>query len=87
LLDTVVIVDGASTSVHLALAFRAYGVKCVHILSSESLPERLQTQIDHADYVRSVVHRGDVRQTADALRDLDISVVLPGGGSGIELAS
>jgi biotin carboxylase len=87
LIDTVAIVDGASTSAHLAPAFRAYGVKCVHILSSESLPSRLQAQINHADYVRSVVHRGDVEQTADALRDLDISVVLPGGGSGIELAS
>ena len=87
LIDTVAIVDGASTSVHLAPAFRAYGVKCVHILSSESLPERLQAQINHGDYVRSVVHRGDVRQTADALRDLDITVVLPGGGSGIELAA
>jgi biotin carboxylase len=87
LIDTVAIVDGASTSAHLAPAFRSYGVKCVHILSSESLPERLQAQINHTDYVRSVVHRGDVRQTADALRDLDISVVLPGGGSGIELAS
>jgi biotin carboxylase len=87
LLDTVAIVDGASTSAHLAPAFRSYGVKCVHILSSESLPARLEAQINHADYVRSVVHRGDVQQTADALRDLDISVVLPGGGSGIELAS
>lgn len=87
LIDTVAIVDGASTSAHLAPAFRAYGVKCVHVLSSETLPERLRAQINPADYVRSVVHRGDVAETAAALRDLDISVVLPGGGSGIELAS
>jgi biotin carboxylase len=87
LIDTIAIVDGASTSMHLAPAFRAYGVKCVHILSSESLPERLQAQINPGDYIRSVVHRGDIRQTADELRDLDISVVLPGGGSGVELAS
>ncbi|SDI18451.1 ATP-grasp domain-containing protein [Variovorax sp. OV700] len=87
LLDTVAIVDGASTSAHLAPAFRSYGVRCVHVLSSELLPERLQTQINPADYVRSVVHRGDLQQTADALRDLGISVVLPGVDSGVELAS
>lgn len=87
LLDTVAIVDGISTSAHLAPAFRAYGVKCVHVLSSESFPARLRPQINPADYVRSVVHRGDVRETADALRDLGISVVLPGVDSGVELAS
>ncbi|WP_429497558.1 ATP-grasp domain-containing protein [Robbsia andropogonis] len=87
LIDTVAIVDGASTSAYLAPAFRSYGVKCVHILSSESLPSRLQAQINPSDYVRSIVHRGNVQQTADAIRDLGISVVLPGGGSGIELSS
>ncbi len=87
LLDIVAIVDGISTSAHLAPAFRAYGVKCVHVLSSESFPERLRPQINPADYVRSVVHRGDVQETADALRDLGISVFLPGVDSGVELAS
>jgi len=87
LIDTVAIVDGASTSMYLAPAFRSYGVKCVHILSSKSLPDRLKAQINPGDYIRNIVHRGDVRETADELRDLDISVVLPGGGSGVELAS
>lgn len=87
LIGTIAIVDGASTSAYLAPAFRAYGIKCVHILSSKSLPERLKAQINLSDYIRNVVHQGNIRQTADLLRDLDIDVVLPGGGSGIELAA
>lgn len=87
LINTVAIVDGASTSAYLAPAFRSYGVRCVHVLSSESLPERLKAQINHSDYVRSVVHKGDINELADMLKDLNIDIVLPGGGSGIELAA
>ena len=79
LINTVAIVDGASTSAYLAPAFRSYGVRCVHVLSSESLPERLKAQINHSDYVRSVVHKGDINELADMLKDLNIDIVLPGG--------
>ncbi len=51
LISTVAIVDGASTSTYLAPAFRPYGVQCVHVLSSESLPERLKAQINHSYYI------------------------------------
>ena len=87
LINTVAIVDGASTSAYLAPAFRSYGIKCVHVLSSESLPDRLKVQIIHTDYIRSVVYQGDISVLANMLKDLQIDVVLPGGGSGIELAS
>ncbi|GAB3412170.1 hypothetical protein GCM10027361_22430 [Erwinia aphidicola] len=87
LISTVAIVDGASTSAYLAPAFRSYGIKCVHVLSSESLPDRLKVQIIHSDYIRSVVYQGDINVLANMLKDLQIDVVLPGGGSGIELAS
>lgn len=87
LINTVVIVDGASTSAYLAPAFRSYGVRCVHVLSSESLPERLKAQINHSDYIRSVVYQGDINALAHTLEDLQIDIVLPGGGSGIELAA
>lgn len=87
LISTVAIVDGASTSTYLAPAFRSYGVQCVHVLSSESLPERLKEQINHSDYIRSVVYQNDISALAEILKDLQIDVVLPGGGSGIELAA
>lgn len=87
LISTVVIVDGASTSAYLAPAFRSYGVQCVHVLSSETLPERLRAQINHSDFIRSLVYQGDIRVLAESLKDLQIDVVLPGGGSGIELAA
>ena len=59
----------------------------MHVLSSEKLPERLKAQINHSDYIRSVVYQNDISALAEMLKDLQIDLVLPGGGSGIELAS
>lgn len=87
LIDVVAIVDGASTSAHLAPAFRACNVKCVHVMSSPALPERLKQQIIATDYIANIVHRGNIEETARELREMGVSVILPGVDSGVELAS
>ena len=38
-IDTVLIVDGASTAAYLAPAFRAYGIRCAHVISDPDLPQ------------------------------------------------
>lgn len=85
LINTVAIVDGASTSAYLVPAFRSYGIKCVHVLSSESLPDRLKVQIIHTDYIRSVVYQGDISVLANMLKDLQIDVVYQAGGVALSL--
>lgn len=87
LIDVVAIVDGASTSAHLAPAFRACNVKCVHVMSSATLPERLKQQIIATDYIADIVHQGDTEETARQLGEMGVSVILPGVDSGVELAS
>jgi biotin carboxylase len=86
LINHVVIVDGASSGAYLAPAFRSHGVQCIHVISSDSLPLTHQKQFYAPDYVRTIVHRGDLEQTLAALRGYDVGVILNGQDSGLELA-
>ena len=51
-IDTVLIVDGASTAAYLAPAFRAYGIRCAHVISDPDLPEIYRNQFVPSDYIR-----------------------------------
>ena len=77
-IDTVLIVDGASTAAYLAPAFRAYGIRCAHVISDPDLPEIYRNQFVPSDYIRQVQHHGDVDATLAQLRDLRIGAVLHG---------
>ncbi|WGS53245.1 ATP-grasp domain-containing protein [Paraburkholderia sp. D15] len=85
-IDTVLIVDGASTAAYLAPAFRAYGIRCVHVISSPDLPELYRNQFVATDYVRTIHHDGDLEHTLAQLRDLRIGAVLHGLDAALELA-
>ena len=50
-IDTVLIVDGASTAAYLAPAFRAYGIRCAHVISDPDLPEICRNQFVPSDYI------------------------------------
>jgi biotin carboxylase len=85
-IDTVLIVDGASTAAYLAPALRAYGIRCVHVISSPDLPELYRNQFVPTDYIREIHHDGDVERTVEQLRDLKIGAVLHGLDAALELA-
>ncbi|WP_175870628.1 ATP-grasp domain-containing protein [Burkholderia sp. BCC0397] len=85
-IDTVLIVDGASTAAYLAPAFRAYGIRCVHVISDPDLPEIYRNQFVPSDYIRQVQHRGDIDATLAQLSDLRIGAVLHGLDAALELA-
>lgn len=85
-LDTVLIVDGASTACYLAPAFRANGVNCVHVISSPDFPSSFQKFFKKEDYVRQIEHDGDMESTLWKLRDLRIGAVLHGLDAGLVLA-
>ncbi|WP_233634560.1 hypothetical protein [Burkholderia cenocepacia] len=85
-IDTVLIVDGASTAAYLAPAFRAYGIRCAHVISDPDLPAIYRNQFVPSDYVRQVQHRGDIDATLAQLADLRIGAVLHGLDAALELA-
>ncbi|MFL9866065.1 ATP-grasp domain-containing protein [Paraburkholderia fungorum] len=85
-IDTVLIVDGASTAAYLAPAFRSYGIRCAHVISSPDLPALYRSQFVSSDYVREVTHDGDIERTLAQLRDLNIGAVLHGLDAALELA-
>jgi biotin carboxylase len=86
LLECVAIVDGASNGAFLAPAFRAHGVKCVHVASSPHLPARLRAQVLAHDYAELVVHQAVLEDTLALLRPHRVGLVLNGQDSGLELA-
>jgi ATP-grasp domain len=86
LMTHAVIVDGASSGAYLAPAFRSYGVQCIHVISSETLPPAHQKQFHAQDYVRTILHNGRLEDTLASLGGYDIGVVLNGQDSGLELA-
>lgn len=85
-IDTVLIVDGSSTAAYLAPAFRSYGIRCAHVISSPDLPALYRNQFVPSDYIREVVHDGDIERTVAQLRDLNIGAVLHGLDAALELA-
>ncbi|NDZ78904.1 ATP-grasp domain-containing protein [Streptomyces sp. SID10853] len=82
----VAIVDGYSTGSHLAPLFADRGYDCVHVQSTPRLPELYTSTYRPGDFTHEVVHAGDARATASALRAYAPTAVLPGAESGVELA-
>lgn len=81
-----VIVDGLSSGVALAPAFRALGLGCIHILSSANLPPGFVARLIKADFDLCLEATDEPKSILEKLKDFDICVVTPGADSGVYLA-
>jgi hypothetical protein len=81
-----VIVDGMSTGAHYAPLFRGNGVKVVHVQSATEMPPLFQQTFAPHDYIRNIIHTGDLQALANALSDYRVLCVLPGGDAAIALS-
>jgi biotin carboxylase len=83
-----VIVDGGSTGALLAPEFRRRGHACIHVQSAPVPPAILQGAAGFRpdDYVRNVIHDGDIGRTVAALKQEDLLCVVPGVEPAVELA-
>src|SRR5947209_3224967 len=80
------IVDGFSTGAFLAPALRAYGVECLHLQSSSSLPTFYSDQLVRSDYVLALMGDKSLDSTLELLRQQEIAFVIPGMDTGVEPA-
>jgi biotin carboxylase len=85
---SVVIVDGSSTGALLAPAFRRKGYECIHVQSAPEPPAVLRgaARFRDDDYVRNVIHDGDLHRTVAALTAEDLLCVVAGVEPAVELA-
>lgn len=79
-----VIVDAYSTGKNLALAFKARGYPCIHIKSSEQLPENFQHRKE--DFIKSLTYIGDIDEIIKELQEFKVKLCVPGYESGVALA-
>ncbi|MFC1417845.1 ATP-grasp domain-containing protein [Streptacidiphilus cavernicola] len=80
------IVDGYSTGRFLVGQLRDSGAECVHVASQSDMPAYFSSSHDPSNYIADLGHDADPRRTADRLRELGVSAVLPGTESGVLLA-
>src|SRR5438105_4512295 len=79
----VAVVDAYSTGRYLPALLRRHGVECVHVQSPT--PDVYLT-FDADGFVDNLPHGGEIEATATALRRSEVSLVIAGSESGVELA-
>lgn len=81
----VALVDAYSTGRHLLPALHRHGTECVHVRSQH--PDVHMSKAPFPEgFIDDIRHEGDVAATASALRKWEVSCVITGGESGVELA-
>jgi hypothetical protein len=89
---TVVIVNGFSSGVLLAPAFRARGISCVHLLSHAIFPDGIKSSktadisTTNSLYAKTLVFEGDYNAIISALDKYTIIGVIPGMELAVPLA-
>lgn len=75
-IEVAVVVDGMSTARHYADGFRRYGLKCVHVQSSDNMHPRFYREFVREKYLDNILSYDT--GALDALRDrYDVLCVLP----------
>ncbi len=82
------IVDAYSTGAALPSEFRKYGVPCVHVQTSDPIPESLAGAYISNDFLANLVapNYDSTRALATALSGWDLLCVVPGTETGVNLA-
>ncbi len=81
-----VIVDGYSSGKHYSRLLRDRGIEVYHVQSMPEILEYDRNSFDESQYARNFVFAGDYSLLLDELKNINISVVLPGCETGVCLA-
>ncbi len=81
----VALVDGYATGHQLVPAMNQHGAECVHVRSLHPDVHTVKAKFPDG-YLDDIRFEGDIAATAAALRKWDVSCVVAGGESGVELA-
>ncbi|KYF73563.1 ATP-grasp domain-containing protein [Sorangium cellulosum] len=82
---TAAVVDAYSTGQYLASELRKHGFSCIHVQSTQVIPEIGAASFRPGDFVASVAHDGDVDATARALSARGVELLMIGCELGVEL--
>src|SRR5262245_21901795 len=80
------IVDAFSSGQHLPPALYQSGCDCLHIQSSPTPPSGLAGSYRPGNFIDNVIHTGNLKETAEALRKFSLSAIVPGCELGVRLA-
>ncbi|BBV00644.1 ATP-grasp domain-containing protein [Providencia hangzhouensis] len=81
----IIIIDGISTAVGYAPAFKSYGIDCIHIYSSKTFKDKFSHLIKAEDYTFVFEYENDLSFLLTQLKQFHILAVLSGVESGSEL--
>lgn len=81
-----VVVDGYSTGRYLPKELMYRGRESLHVQSQTEIPSIFADSFNPSDYVRNLIHNGDLEATLSELRRYDVEHVIAGSESGVELA-
>ncbi len=84
--DVCLIIDAYSTGRHIAPMLVGYGYKCIHLQSSESLPENMTKSLRKEDFLMNIIHTGDISDVLEKIKAYKVKMCVPGYESGVELA-
>lgn len=80
------IVDAYSSGNYLAPEFKSRGWECVHIQSTPVIPAVAQSSFHSDDFAFHIIHSDDVESTLVECRRFNLTCVLVGCETGVELA-
>ena len=79
------IVDAYCTGQYLPAELKKYGFDCIHVQSIKAVPEMDRRSFHQANFIENIVYDGDINKTLKQVSSYDISFVLIGAESGVEL--
>ncbi len=79
------IVDAYCTCQYLPTELKKYGFDCIHVQSTKAFPEMDRRSFHQANFIENIIYDGDINKTLKQVSSYDISFVLIGAESGVEL--
>jgi len=80
------VVDGYSTGRYLPKELSSKGYVSLHVQSQSEIPSVFADSFEPSDYIRNLIHKGDLAATLSELRRYDVKHVFAGSEPGVELA-
>ncbi len=81
-----VIVDGFSSGAELVKVFTKSNIFCIHIQSTEHIPEVYIKSFDESAYVKNIILKNNLSEIIDVLKQFNPLFVITGSEPGVELA-
>lgn len=80
------IVDGYSSGRFLPLELKKYGFDCVHVQSTQIIPECYRASFYKENFITNIIYEGNIEKTLEDLSKYNISFLMVATESGVEFA-